>query len=130
LRWAARVKREYGAFPPQARSAAISPTSGANLAPWPEQGEQITNGPCRSRMKSSLAVEVYRQVTSLTGAGFRPGSRWLVNARIRSLTAGLTTPSRPSAVVTVPFPCSPSLTAPGTSPSRPAGRPYLMISSW
>jgi len=58
--WAARVKRGSGAVPPQARSAAISPTSGANLAPWPEQGEQITNGPCRSRMKSSLAVEVYR----------------------------------------------------------------------
>ena len=43
--WAARVKRGSGEAPPQARSAAISPTSGANLAPWPEQGEQTTNGP-------------------------------------------------------------------------------------
>ena len=54
----------------------ISPSSGANFAPWPEQGEATTNGPPgRSRMKSSFAVQVYRQVASLTGAGSRPGSR-------------------------------------------------------
>lgn len=57
-RWAARVKRGSGAGRPEARSARISPSSGANLAPWPEQGEAITNGPRRSRMKSSLPVQV------------------------------------------------------------------------
>jgi hypothetical protein len=36
----------------------ISPSSGANLAPWPEHADAITNGPVLSRMKSSLAVEV------------------------------------------------------------------------
>ena len=55
------MKRRSGDVPPQARSATISPVSGANLAPWPEQGEQTTKGPCRSRMKSRFTVEVYRQ---------------------------------------------------------------------
>ena len=38
----------------------ISPSSGANFAPWPEQGDATTNGPPpgRSRMKSSFAVHV------------------------------------------------------------------------
>ena len=124
------MKRASGAAPPQARSAAISPVSGANLAPWPEQGEQTTNGPYLSRMKSSFAVEVYRQVTSPAGAGSRPPSRSRTNALTRSLAAGVTMPSRPSPVVTVPRPCSPILTAPGTSPSRPAGSPYTATSSW
>ena len=122
-RWAARVKRGSGEGSPQARAAAISPTRGANLAPWPEHGEQTTNGPRRSRMKSSLAVEVYRQVTSPTGSGSRPGRRSATNARTRCLACGLTVPSRPSAVVTVPLPWSPILIAPGTWPSRPASRP-------
>ena len=38
-----------------------SPSSGANFAPWPEQGEATTNGPCRSRMKSSFPVQVYKR---------------------------------------------------------------------
>jgi drug/metabolite transporter (DMT)-like permease len=76
-RWAARQKRRSADGCPMARSAMISPVSGANLAPCPEQGEATTNGPApgRSRMKSSLGVRVYRQVTSLRGAGSRPGSR-------------------------------------------------------
>jgi hypothetical protein len=51
------VTRRSGEAPPQARSAAISPVSGANLAPWPERGEQTTKGPYRSRMKSSFPVD-------------------------------------------------------------------------
>jgi hypothetical protein len=34
------------------------PRSGANFAPWPEQGEATMNGPDRSRMKSSFDVHV------------------------------------------------------------------------
>ncbi len=53
-----RAKRGCGVPRPRTRSAAISPISGANLAPCPEQGETTTTGPCRSRTKSPSGVEV------------------------------------------------------------------------
>src|SRR5690606_5666743 len=69
------AKRGVSGRPPAARSAALSPISGANLAPCPEQGEQTTTGPERSSTNSSSAVEVYRQVASLKGSGSSPGSQ-------------------------------------------------------
>src|ERR1700761_1791942 len=56
--WAASVKRGSGVGLPAARSAMISPSSGANVAPCPEQGDATRKGPDRSRMKSSFAVHV------------------------------------------------------------------------
>ena len=55
--WVARRKRS-GAGDPSARPATSSPTSGANLKPCPEHGEQITTGPTRSITKSSVGVDV------------------------------------------------------------------------
>ncbi len=54
---ARRAKRGCGG-PPRARSAAIAPTSGANFAPWPEQGDTSTTGPTRSSTKPSSGVVV------------------------------------------------------------------------
>ena len=36
----------------------MRPIVGANLKPWPEQGETTTIGPTRSSTKSSVAVFV------------------------------------------------------------------------
>src|SRR5690606_28423981 len=74
-RGASSAKRGVSGRPPAARSAALSPISGANLAPCLEQGEQTTTGPERSSTNSSSAVEVYRQVASLKGSGSSPGSQ-------------------------------------------------------
>ena len=83
------------------RSATYSPISGANLAPWPEHGEQTTSGPTRSSRKSS------RRRAACTGRS----SRCAASGRARAASAGrsrrpargprrTTRPSRSAAVVT------------------------------
>src|SRR5262249_42425608 len=117
-----RANRSIGAAP-STRSVTSSPTSGANLAPCPEQGEQTTNGPRRSITKSSPGAQVYRQVVAERGSGSRPGSSSRTYARTRSRASGSTVKSRLPAVVTVPFRCSPTLI------SEPSGSAYISSDS-
>ena len=72
-----KANRGWGAAP-STRSATSTPSSGANLAPWPEQGEAIDDvahrrRAARSSTKSSSEVIVNRQLFSTSGSGSRPG---------------------------------------------------------
>src|SRR2546430_557301 len=72
----------------RASAARRSPIAGANLKPWPEQGEPTTIWPPRSRMKLSSSVVVYMQVSAPTGSG--PARRYVsfAHAVIRSTSSG------------------------------------------
>ena len=70
----ARTLNRSGARPvPVATSAAMSPISGANLAPCPEQGETSVMPSTPSMRKSSSGVLVNRQVVSAYGSGTQAG---------------------------------------------------------
>src|SRR5438045_1362584 len=76
----------------RASAARRAPIAGANLKPWPEQGEPTTNRPPRSRMKLSSGVVVYMQVSAPTGSG--PARRYVSFAHvvIRSTSSGSGSP--------------------------------------
>src|SRR5947208_11819597 len=83
------------------------PIAGANLKPWPLQGEPITTRPRRSRMKCSSGVVVYMQVSAPTGSGSASGYVRATHSAIRSTSAGSGSPSS-SGPTLAPAWCAPA----------------------